>query len=311
VLQAEAVPEDEPIELTDVLQAEAVPEDEPIELSDVLQAEANPEDEPIELVDTAPAEAEPEFEPIELSDTVPAESEPEDESLTAEPIDKRTELELFDVIGSPPESNGGEEESRAATVDSADHIPIAEETVPTEPPEEKELLEILDLAGQTAAAFNEADDTLADLAGSFLNTSVAPTDSDRPENQSAEDITTTIGMEIDNEPRARTLSDLYQNWESAMEDDGGQAEDETTPINETGAETHGLEAPPPSFEPVLLNDRQPLAVTPEQIEAAVSKVIARMLEGKIEETIVATIEKAVTKEIQRLREALLEDSADS
>jgi hypothetical protein len=62
---------------------------------------------------------------------------------------------------------------------------------------------------------------------------------------------------------------------------------------------------------VLLNDRQPLAVTPEQIEAAVSKVIARMLEGKIEETIVATIEKAVTKEIQRLREALLEDSADS
>ena len=60
------------------------------------------------------------------------------------------------------------------------------------------------------------------------------------------------------------------------------------------------EAPPP--EPL-----QPARIPPEEIEAAVERVIERKLGGTIEATILRAIETAVTREIERLKQLLLED----
>jgi len=62
------------------------------------------------------------------------------------------------------------------------------------------------------------------------------------------------------------------------------------------------EAPPP--EPL-----QPARIPPEEIEAAVERVIERKLGGTIEATIMRAIETAVTREIERLKQLLLEDEA--
>ena len=62
------------------------------------------------------------------------------------------------------------------------------------------------------------------------------------------------------------------------------------------------EAPPP--EPL-----QPARIPPEEIEAAVERVIERKLGGTIEATILRAIETAVTREIERLKQLLLEDES--
>ena len=50
------------------------------------------------------------------------------------------------------------------------------------------------------------------------------------------------------------------------------------------------------------------AVTPEQVEAAVERVLERLFSEKIEAMISEAIEKAVSKEIEALKAALLEDN---
>jgi hypothetical protein len=52
---------------------------------------------------------------------------------------------------------------------------------------------------------------------------------------------------------------------------------------------------------------QPASIPPEEIEAAVERVIERKLGGTIEATILRAIETAVTREIERLKHLLLED----
>jgi hypothetical protein len=52
---------------------------------------------------------------------------------------------------------------------------------------------------------------------------------------------------------------------------------------------------------------QPARIPPEEIEAAVERVIERKLGGTIEATVLRAIEAAVTREIERLKQLLLED----
>jgi hypothetical protein len=52
-------------------------------------------------------------------------------------------------------------------------------------------------------------------------------------------------------------------------------------------------------------------VSDEQVEAALERVIKKVFHEKIDRLLVDTIEKTVTKEIERLKKALLDDSADS
>lgn len=51
-------------------------------------------------------------------------------------------------------------------------------------------------------------------------------------------------------------------------------------------------------------------VSDEQVEAALERVIKKVFHEKIDRLLVDTIEKTVTKEIERLKKALLDDSAD-
>lgn len=69
---------------------------------------------------------------------------------------------------------------------------------------------------------------------------------------------------------------------------------------------------PPGIRPPDAVDAGPAAVpglTPEEIEAAVERVISRKLGGTIEAIILQAIEKAVSKEIERLKRLLLDEEA--
>ena len=52
-------------------------------------------------------------------------------------------------------------------------------------------------------------------------------------------------------------------------------------------------------------------VTGEQVEAALDRVIKKMFYEKIDRLLVDTIEKTVTREIEKLKKALLDESTDS
>ena len=68
----------------------------------------------------------------------------------------------------------------------------------------------------------------------------------------------------------------------------------------------------PAFPPPSAAGVSPAAVpglSPEEIEAAVERVLARKLGGTFEAIILQAIEKAVSKEIERLKSLLLEDEA--
>jgi hypothetical protein len=81
------------------------------------------------------------------------------------------------------------------------------------------------------------------------------------------------------------------------------------------AEAAVLQTPvesPPGGPPTAAADLSAAAVSslaPEEIEAAVERVIDRKLGGTIEAIILQAIEKAVSKEIERLKSLLLEDEA--
>lgn len=63
---------------------------------------------------------------------------------------------------------------------------------------------------------------------------------------------------------------------------------------------------PPAAEPASAVGL-PARIAPEELEAAVERVIERKLGGAIEEVVLRVIESAVTREIERLKKLLLED----
>ena len=81
------------------------------------------------------------------------------------------------------------------------------------------------------------------------------------------------------------------------------------------ADIAALQAPvesAPAIPPPSAADASPTAapgLSPEQLEAAVERVMARKLGGTFEAIILQAIEKAVSKEIDRLKSLLLEDEA--
>lgn len=70
-----------------------------------------------------------------------------------------------------------------------------------------------------------------------------------------------------------------------------------------------VESPPAAPSPAAVDASPPTVpgLAPEEIEAAVERVMARKLGGTIEAIILQAIEKAVSKEIERLKGLLLED----
>ncbi len=83
------------------------------------------------------------------------------------------------------------------------------------------------------------------------------------------------------------------------------------PAGEAAAFQAPVESPPEVRPPAAV-DASSAAVpglAPEEIEAAVERVIARKLGGTIEAIILQAIEKAVSKEIERLKSLLLDEEA--
>jgi hypothetical protein len=99
------------------------------------------------------------------------------------------------------------------------------------------------------------------------------------------------------------------------EDAESEAEAFEAPVYETGEETDEgdieMTDVEPSREP--LADSAPAALagaSPEQIEKSIERIIQQNFSGKIESMVTETIEKAVSKEIDRLKNILLDDGSD-
>jgi hypothetical protein len=96
------------------------------------------------------------------------------------------------------------------------------------------------------------------------------------------------------------------------EDDESEAETGEAVVSETGEETdeRDVETPAiePSEEPPANGALASLAgASQEQIEKSIERIIQQNFTGKIESMVRQTIEKAVSKEIERLKKVLLED----
>jgi hypothetical protein len=76
-------------------------------------------------------------------------------------------------------------------------------------------------------------------------------------------------------------------------------EGEKQPFEEVGLD---LESKKASDEP------EPLSISPDLVEAALERVINKIFSEKFEGILIRVIEKAVTKEIDKLKSSLLEDS---
>ncbi|MCP4717705.1 MAG: hypothetical protein GY868_21485 [Deltaproteobacteria bacterium] len=80
---------------------------------------------------------------------------------------------------------------------------------------------------------------------------------------------------------------------------------------EIGDEEEGLDEEADFSEPDALEEdagiQEPIAIPQEQMDEALERVIKNLYSDKIEGIIISAIEKAVTREIDKIKAALLED----
>jgi hypothetical protein len=144
--------------------------------------------------------------------------------------------------------------------------------------------------------------------------------STEPAPEEAEPVASLIDTEAES-MQATSAADVFAAHVETALADAGTAARQADPVAEPAAEPTApaqaapLHAPvesPPGAPPPAMADATPPAVpglAPEEIEAAVERVMARKLGGTIEAIILQAIEKAVSKEIERLKSLLLEDEA--
>ena len=111
----------------------------------------------------------------------------------------------------------------------------------------------------------------------------------------------TLESEIDSMSQADTVDQLPSEPEHADMAQGASMPDIDTGIPEAVA------APVSAEDPSELSAQ---TVSDEKLEAAIENVVNRMFSDKIESILNRVIEQTVTREIERLKRLLLEDSAE-
>ena len=275
--------EDEPIiDLKDEMAVDPA-DDEPIDLTEVA------EESPAEYRDEA-VEAGTDATAADESPTMPEEALKGDEEIidllqaVEEPIAKDPDETVFEDATEPTENQAPialEEE----TADAAEEITLtmdAESVVDdvSVPAEDEAVIDLTDSAGETTLETEDIGEPISedfDTAAEF------------------DDIS-----EIDN--------DLIQEATGAMDESNSETIVHDA-LKDDFSDSLGIELD--SEEDAKENLPGTDKVTNEQVEAALERVIKKMFYEKIDRLLVDTIEKTVTREIERLKKALLDDATDS
>jgi hypothetical protein len=170
-------------------------------------------------------------------------------------------------------------------LDAAEEIPITEDTEKrvdevTEPVEDEAAIDLIESVDDTALEIEEIGEPIPDVTDTA---------------QEFEDIS-----ELDDD-LIKEVTDSMDGSDSETIVNGALKPDFTDSLGiELGSEEDAKE-----------NLFDPDKVSNEQIDAALERVIKKMFYEKIDRLLVDTIEKTVTKEIEKLKKALLDDVTGS
>ena len=270
--------DDEIIELTSVAATPGTPAGKPIAESTPMPDQDDGDEEVIDLMDVATTletdltEGEPDIPATMQDESIAA---PEDEDDVIDLMDVATTLETDSQL--PDHATTSEETAGIMEEDE----PIIDLLDAVEPPPEE---------AETAV---DADDEFSDLetrAQAILTDATSAFDYETPE-EAAE----TAGPD----------SDFM-----VFEDEGTITDESETPAI--------VDNEPKIPEPVAdgmffvpASPSEPLHLTDAQVEAALERAIEKIYGEKIEQLMIRAIEKTVTKEIARIKNALLEDDDDT
>jgi hypothetical protein len=222
------------------------------------------------------------------------EAEPEAAAAMSEkPVGTEQEddevIDLLDMAATP--------KADAAETERQDPTPVPEETVDTLEADEPiiDLLDAVEPPPAEAGASVEADDEFTDLesrAQAILSDTADALAFETPE-EAAE----TAGPDSD--------FMVFEDGEAII------VEDETPAIvgNDAKASPDIPESPSAGLV-VPVSPSDPVSLTEAQIEAALERTIEKIYGEKIERLIIRTIEKTVTREIARIKNAILENDDD-
>lgn len=236
---------------------------------------------------------------IELTDVVSSPQDDEEIIDLVEEVDSTEQepeeiIELTDAVSSP--------ESDEEIIDLVEEVPgaPAEETgfddaeVAAQPPEEE------------TALSTEADaEHEAPIIGEGAGYESEPVRIEEETAYDGEEPAEENIIEFSGAPSETSYEDTAETYglDNALDDGKSEAPEDEGFADAIGLELdHDTAGQPPPRAP-----HAPVEVTPDQVEAAVERVLARLFSEKIEAMIGEAIEKAVSKEIEALKAALLED----
>jgi hypothetical protein len=170
-------------------------------------------------------------------------------------------------------------------VDAAEEISVMADTEnivdeASEPAEDEAIIDLTETVGDTSLEIEDIGEPIPDAADAAKD---------------FDDIS-----EFDSDLIKET-TDFTAELESGTITDGALKDD--------FADSLGIELE--SDEDAKENFFGPDKISSEQVEAALERVIKKMFYEKIDRLLVDTIEKTVTREIERLKKALLDDATDS
>lgn len=168
------------------------------------------------------------------------------------------------------------ETNKSDQVDGEEEIIELTNIVTDDTGNEEEVVELSDIVSDDSAAATESPDSESDESGEPIVYDDFDDDFDDVTDDD-DDFTGSLGMEI-----------------------GDEEEEES---QEAEVETAASETP----APITTETGEQISLSPEQIDAAMERVITNLYKDKIESIIVSAIEKAVTKEIDKIKATLLED----
>ncbi len=140
----------------------------------------------------------------------------------------------------------------------------------------EETVELSDIVGDDSADVTESPDDESDETQETIVFDDELEDDFDDMDDDEDDFAGSLGMEIGDEE------------EESMVAEAEVSEPDASPTEDAGIQ-------------------EPVSLSPEQIDEALERVITKMYSDKIEGIIISAIEKAVTREIDKIKTALLED----
>jgi pilus assembly protein FimV len=248
-----------------------------------------------------------------------------DESEAENELDEDAESEV-EAIGSAGSDAADETDEISEKIDRLETIFFDESEAEDELDEDAEPeAEAIGSDGSDAAdETDEISEKIDRLGTTFFDEYEAETELDEDTEPEAEAIGSTVSDAADETDEISekinrletTFFDEYEAETELDEDAESQAQEIEAAVSETGDETDAGDMETtdvePSGEPLADDALAALAgASQEQIEQSIERIIQQNFSDKIESLVTETIEKAVSKEIDRLKNILLDDGSDN